>query len=129
VRSESITDKVFDTDSNPISARLLVWGPEDVDGETCIIVEPTDFLSESSAPNYHYDGQRRPVIAADDLRIAVPVRFFLPPTIPLCPNCLSSDVEFEPGVVAPSWKCGNCGYRAEAPIHSVEGEPGTEIDR
>lgn len=76
--AESITDKVFDTDNNPVSARLLVWGPEEVDGEDCIIVEPTDFLG-SLVPNPHYDGQHKPMIAADDLRLAVPVGFFPSP--------------------------------------------------
>lgn len=70
---KSITGKVFDTDSNPVQARLLISGPTDVDGEPCLLVEPTDFFG--TAPSPHYEGQDRPTLAADDLRIAVPVRY------------------------------------------------------
>jgi hypothetical protein len=76
--AQSITGKVFDTDSNPVTARLLVWGPEDVDGETCMIAEPTDFFS--TAPDLNYEGDDHPTLAADDLRIAVPVSCFPAPT-------------------------------------------------
>jgi hypothetical protein len=77
--AQSITGKVFDADSNEVTARLLVWGPEDVDGERCVIAEPTDFFD--TAPNPHYEGQAKPVHATDDLRIAIPVRFFTDKTL------------------------------------------------
>jgi hypothetical protein len=76
--AQSIMGKVFDGDSNPVTARLLGWGPEDVNGEDCVIVEPTDFFS--TAPDPNYEGQERPTLAADDLRIAVPTAFFHPPS-------------------------------------------------
>lgn len=119
-REESIVDKVFDTDGNPIAARLLVWGPEDVDGEACLIVEPTDFFS--TAPNEHYDGQLKPVNSADDLRLAIPLRlgFASPPEAPhvmLCPECGSEDVREVDGA---GWKCGNCSAEDFQPIETTE---------
>lgn len=110
--AESIEGKVFDTDSNGVAARLLIWGPEDVDGEQCVIVEPTDFHAATCEPNPHYDGQSKPIIAADDLRLAIPIRLFTDGDIPACPECGSEDVSGRGEV----WECGKCGDRFRAPV-------------
>ena len=41
-----------------------------------------------------------------------------PDVIPVCPRCLSEDVEENKGPEGEGWRCGNCGDRFEVPIEA-----------
>lgn len=124
--AQSITGKVFDTDSNPVSARLLVWGPEEVDGERCVIVEPTDFFC--TAPHDRYEGQERAAIAADDLRIAIPVRLLAEARSDRCPACGSEALCRLTDEDGPAdWGCIECGADFDAPGEPVRETASEEV--
>jgi hypothetical protein len=95
--AHSVTGKVFDTDSNPVEARLLIFF--------------------STAPS----GGARPTIAADDLRIAVPVRFFGRRGGGDCPGCGRDSVcRLTDGDRRADWACIECG----AEFDSLPGQGG-----
>lgn len=91
-RVTDVEDKVFDTDGNAVSAKLRVRGPEMVDGTMCILAEPREFHPATCEPDPHREGHVHPIIAADDLVVAIPLALVEPATEPLCPKCFSPNV-------------------------------------
>lgn len=124
---ETIVDhKVFSGDGSAVAARLRVQGPATVDGTECVIVTPFDFYS--TAPNPEYGMDERATLAADDLRIAIPLALAGPVTEPLCPECFGPNICRQTRGDEPDWGCLDCSASFEHPVGPErKAEPGYTV--
>ncbi|MBS1861900.1 MAG: hypothetical protein JSS68_09325 [Actinobacteria bacterium] len=91
-----------------------------MDGTLCILAEPTEFHPLTCEPNANSDGESHPIVAADDLRIAIPVALIDPPDAPLCPRCFSEDICELTREDEEPWGCLDCSASFTDPVEPPE---------